>query len=94
MDDLKAIALHSDDDVMVALVELAPETMICNLQQPLKVTDRIAPGHKIAIRDLSAGDEIRKYGEVIGLAACHIKRGQHVHVHNLESQRGRGDLAT
>ncbi len=33
-----------------------------------------------------------KYGECIGAASCDIKKGDYVHVHNLEALRGRGDL--
>ena len=33
-----------------------------------------------------------KYGESIGAASCDIKKGDYVHVHNLEALRGRGDL--
>lgn len=36
--------------------------------------------------------EVIKYGEIIGKASVEIRKGQHVHVHNLESLRGRGDL--
>jgi altronate dehydratase small subunit len=32
-----------------------------------------------------------KYGETIGLATSDISPGEHVHVHNVEGQRGRGD---
>jgi altronate dehydratase small subunit len=49
-------------------------------------------GHKIAVRDITKGEPIIKYGEKIGLATVNIKRGEHVHVHNLDSARGRGDL--
>jgi altronate dehydratase small subunit len=35
---------------------------------------------------------VRKYGEDIGLATVKINPGDHVHTHNIESQRGRGDL--
>jgi altronate dehydratase len=48
-------------------------------------------GHKIAVCDIAEGSPIIKYGEKIGLASAPIKRGDHVHVHNLESDRGRGD---
>ncbi len=41
---------------------------------------------------VAVGEEVRKYGEVIGLANAPISPGDHVHVHNVESQRGRGDL--
>lgn len=48
-------------------------------------------GHKVAIREIKKGEEIIKYGESLGGATTDIKVGQHVHVHNMESLRGRGD---
>ena len=49
-------------------------------------------GHKIAVADIAKGQPIMKYGESIGRASCDIKKGDYVHVHNLEAMRGRGDL--
>ena len=49
-------------------------------------------GHKIAIADIAAGQTIVKYGESIGVASREIAVGDYVHVHNLDSMRGRGDL--
>ena len=49
-------------------------------------------GHKIAVKDIEKGAPIMKYGESIGRASCDIKKGDYVHVHNLEAMRGRGDL--
>ncbi len=49
-------------------------------------------GHKIAVTDIKKGSPIMKYGESIGRASCDIKKGDYVHVHNLEAMRGRGDL--
>lgn len=48
-------------------------------------------GHKIALGTIAKNAEIIKYGEVIGIATCNIMRGEHVHIHNMDSQRGRGD---
>ena len=48
-------------------------------------------GHKLALVSLAAGEPIVKYGEIIGLATLAVSPGDHVHVHNLESRRGRGD---
>ena len=50
-------------------------------------------GHKIALVDIAKGAQIVKYAEVIGLAAEAIGAGEHVHVHNVESVRARGDKA-
>ena len=33
-----------------------------------------------------------KYGEEIGIATREIVKGEYVHIHNLDSMRGRGDL--
>ncbi len=56
------------------------------------VLDDIPYGHKLALEDMSCGQPIIKYGEELGRASRDIRRGEHVHVHNLESMRGRGDL--
>ncbi len=40
--------------------------------------------HKVAVRDIEAGEDIVKYGEVIGRAAVDIARGSHVHTHNVQ----------
>jgi altronate dehydratase small subunit len=48
-------------------------------------------GHKIALRDIAAGEQVVKYGLSIGSASTDIQAGDHVHVHNVESNRGRGD---
>lgn len=49
-------------------------------------------GHKLAVCDIKKGEQITKYGEEIGIATTDIKKGDYVHVHNLDSMRGRGDL--
>lgn len=43
--------------------------------------------HKLATRDIAKGEPVVKYGEHIGVAACDIKAGEHVHVHNVEGHR-------
>ena len=55
------------------------------------VTQDIPIYHKIAIADIPAGATVFKYGQPIGIASQPIKKGEHVHVQNLESDRGRGD---
>lgn len=42
-------------------------------------------GHKYAVRDISEGENIIKYGQPIGHATCDIKKGEHVHTHNLKT---------
>ena len=45
----------------------------------------LADGHKYAIRDIAAGENIIKYGNPIGHATCDIKAGEHVHTHNVKT---------
>jgi len=51
----------------------------------------IPANHKFAFTDIKAGQPVVKYGLVIGRASADIPRGAHVHVHNIESNRCRGD---
>ena len=52
----------------------------------------IAFGHKIALSEMQPGTSLLKYGEVMGVATQNIHCGELVHVHNADSNRGRGDL--
>ena len=45
----------------------------------------------MAVSPIAAGATVYKYGQPIGIASRDISPGQHVHVQNLESDRGRGD---
>ena len=88
-----AIAIHPDDDVAVALRDLAAgESIRIRVEDTVRsaVVDQAIPlGHKLALRALPHGTAIRKYGECIGVATADIGAGTHVHVHNLASQRAR-----
>lgn len=50
-------------------------------------------GHKIALARIPKGAQVTKYGLSIGSATQDIQAGDHVHLHNVESNRGRGDKA-
>jgi len=58
-----------------------------NIKYKMTVNDSISPGHKFAVADVNLGEKIIKYGEVIGEATLSIKRGSHVHIHNVQSVR-------
>lgn len=59
--------------------------------QIITASENIPIYHKMAICCIAAGDIVYKYGQPIGVASKDILPGQHVHVQNLESDRGRGD---
>lgn len=44
-------------------------------------------GHKISLRDMKVGDTVTEYGHDIGKVVADIRRGEHVHVHNLKTKR-------
>lgn len=45
-------------------------------------------GHKYALNDISEKQDIIKYGFPIGIATCNIKKGDHVHSHNIKTKLG------
>ena len=53
----------------------------------IQSVDEIQLGHKIAMIDLNEGDTILKYGHDIGKVVKSIKKGEHVHVHNVKTKK-------
>jgi altronate dehydratase len=88
-----ALVISVQDNVATALEPLEPGTTIHAGDATVVIRDRIPRGHKLALRAIPAGAAVVKYGSAIGTASEMIAAGAHVHVHNLASARGRGDLA-
>lgn len=92
----RALVLHPQDNV-ATLIDAGEAGVACTLQGEASgtVTLRAAVpfGHKVCVRETPAGADIVKYGQVIGQASKPLAVGEHVHVHNVESARGRGDRA-
>jgi altronate hydrolase len=72
-----------EDDVAIALFELQPGAQVAMGGTVVDITEPIPRGHKVALRDIRAGEAVRKLGWPIGLATRNIVRGSHVHTHNL-----------
>lgn len=82
----RLLTLAPGDDVAVALDDLAPGETLAELgpgRPAVAVSGTVPRGHKIALRDVAEGAPVRKYGQVIGVAAAPISAGEHVHTHNL-----------
>lgn len=96
MDDYKnAILINIDDNVATVLdpIKKNDKVNIMFNNQNIKMIialDDIDLYHKIAIKDINKGNEIIKYGEVIGKAVDNIMAGQLAHVSNIESVRVKG----
>lgn len=86
------IKIHQRDNVAVALRPInALETVEIDGQM-ITCIEEIPQGHKFALRSISKGDEVIKYGLRIGFSKDNIEAGQWVHVHNLKTALG--DLLT
>ena len=92
----RIVVLNDADNVATSLAPLDAQSRIevtlNGERRTVTVLDSIPFGHKLAIRRMARGDEVLKYGEVIGRASETIEPGRWVHVHNVESARARGDL--
>ena len=82
------------DNVGVVVVEglEAGTEMLCvvtddNSDFRLVARQAVPIGHKVALRDLKAGDTVIKYGQDIGRIVADVGQGEHVHVHNLKTKR-------
>src|SRR3954468_3167214 len=80
------IRLHPEDSVLIARSSL-PAGMV--VAEGVTTTERIPAGHKVAIKPITVGEPVRRYGQIIGFATAPIAPGQHVHTQNC----GMGDFA-
>ena len=96
--NLRAIIIHPDDNVANLIGAGAKGAVVECLTEGRKelklitLREDIPANHKFAAADIKAGDPIIKYGLNIGRASQEIVQGNYAHVHNIESNRGRGDL--
>jgi altronate hydrolase len=79
------IHLHPKDNVVVALKDLKIGETTEVDGQKIRLVNDIPFGHKLAIREIAAGENVLKYGLPIGSATRNIVVGEHVHVQNLQT---------
>ena len=78
---MKIYKINEKDNVAVALESLNKGDNI----DGMTVLSDISMGHKIALADIKKGEKVIKYGYSIGSAKEDIKKGSHIHTHNLKS---------
>jgi hypothetical protein len=88
----KLIVITARDNVATVLEPLSPGQTVEVDGRRIAVREMIASGHKMALTRIASGEPVVKYGSPIGTATADIEAGAHVHVHNVASARGRGDL--
>jgi altronate dehydratase len=83
----------SDRDNVGTALEPLPRGATLHVRDTIvTLRDEVPLGHKVALTRIETGSAVIKYGSPIGLATRDIPAGAHVHVQNVSSQRGRGDL--
>ena len=78
-----AIHLHHSDNIAVARVPLSPGQKLKIEGTAVTVRDAVPAGHKVALRPIAPGENIVRYGQVMGRARAAIDAGNHVHTHNV-----------
>ena len=87
----RAIMINSQDNTAIAFNDIKAGENVSIITSSGEVIREIATeqaipfGHKIALAAISRGENVLKYGEVIGIAAQQINSGGHVHIHNVKS---------
>ena len=86
------LKINENDKVVVALKTIpAGETVTVDVQgekRQITALEEIPAGHKMAVCDIPAGEEVIKYGYRIGNAKEDIRAGAWVHTHNLKTALG------
>jgi altronate hydrolase len=79
----KLLRLHPDDDMLIALADLAAgESCSCD-GDTIQLTTPVTAKHKVSVREFSEGDVLRLYGVPVGKATRPIHRGEAIGTHNL-----------
>jgi altronate dehydratase len=87
----RIIIINEKDNVATALQGLSVGAEVSvelhgHIEKIALLSD-IPMGHKLALKDIEEGEPVIKYGEPIGKSTAKIVRGEHVHVHNVVSQK-------
>lgn len=83
-----AFQIEVIDNVATALEDIKPGKVKLIGDISCKEVEAIEPipvGHKIALREIDEGEDIIKYGVVIGCAKKVIAKGNWVHLHCIRS---------
>lgn len=73
------IRLHEKDNVVVAARAVEAGESVAGIV----ALDAVPSGHKIATQPITKDEPVLKYGQIIGLANCDIRPGEHVHLRNV-----------
>ena len=91
---IRVFVIDQEDNVATNVADEIPQGTKVDVNGTIIETLDVIPyGHKMALEPIPKGGTVLKYALSIGSATQDIQPGNHVHTHNVESNRGRGDLA-
>jgi altronate hydrolase len=80
-----AIKIHKNDNVVIATRDIRKdEAVISEEKQIFLAVEGVLSGHKIALNEIKAGENVIRYGEPIVKAIVKIEPGQWIHTHNTQ----------
>jgi altronate hydrolase len=85
MNNMKLLQINRLDNVAVVLADISAGETVKLGNHEFEVVEAAKRGHKVALIDIAADDNVIKYGSPIGHATQFIKAGSTVHVHNLKT---------
>ena len=80
----QVIVIDENDNVATAIQGLKTGCIAETESGGITLCSDIPLGHKFALRDISKGEYVIKYGVQVGRAIASIPKGGHAHVHNVE----------
>ena len=87
---MKMFRINEADNVAVAIDSIAVGTKVEVAGESITAVTEVPAGHKMALKDLAQGEAVIKYGCPIGTVKVPVRKGEWIHVHNI--QTGLGDL--
>ena len=79
----KTLKIHTNDNIIVALVDLKKGEKILIDNKPIKLSYNIKAKHKFSVSDLNTRDKIYMYGVVVGIAKKQIFEGEPITTQNI-----------
>jgi hypothetical protein len=83
--DPRLLLLDESDNCLIAATRLAAGERLEIDGVTTRLKKEIDLGHKLARRDIAAGEKVRRCGALIGTCTTGAARGAHLHTHNLRS---------
>lgn len=83
--DSRLVLLSPSDNCLIACTHLAAGTAVQLEGGTVTLAKDIGLGHKLARHAIAAGQQVLKYGAVIGSLRAPVAAGEHIHTHNLDS---------